>query len=304
MKVRQTFKDIQYCQWVFLYPYASVYRNDIAVSTPTGHPRQMLLCVESLATFREANGFSYTHNSNFIGMPNSHEICVGTKYSNACATLFHETECLVSIHDGKAVTTSLQVAEVFNKNHKEVLRSIRDLDCSLELRERNFAPSCYIVKNGNVSKKNPMYYIGRDGFVFLVMGFTGKIAARFKEAYIRQFNEMEEMLRKSEETRYAEKLLDEQVARLSRDLKTSIRRRQMEGRRYYGPAGELRPGFFYDKSANFVTKLDSVFTQVRNAYLDGFSFVEDMEERRRRLDAIGGSVRDFLKEMHGKIDLY
>ena len=81
MKVRQTFNDIQCCQWVFLYPYASGYRKDMAVSIPTGHPRQQLLYVESLATFREANGFSCTNTSNFIGMPNSHEICVGAKQS-------------------------------------------------------------------------------------------------------------------------------------------------------------------------------------------------------------------------------
>lgn len=83
VKVRQTFNDIQCCQWVFLYPYASNYRKDIAVSIPTGHPRQALSYVESLATFREADGFSHIHNSNFIGMPNSHEICAGAKHSNA-----------------------------------------------------------------------------------------------------------------------------------------------------------------------------------------------------------------------------
>lgn len=149
-----------------------------------------------------------------------------------------------------------------------------------------------------------MYYIGRDGFVFLVMGFTGKIAAKFKEAYIRQFNEMEEMLRKSKETQYANRLLDAQVERFSRDLKAIVRRRQMDGHRYYGPAGELRTGFFYDKSADFESKLETVFSQVKNAYLDGFYFAEDMQEYRRQLDAIGGSVREFIENIHGKVDIY
>ena len=40
-----------------------------------------------------------------------------------------------------------------------------------------------------------MYYITRDGFMFLVMGFTGKTAAKWKEAYIKAFNEMEAKIR-------------------------------------------------------------------------------------------------------------
>lgn len=231
-------------------------------------------------------------------MPKTGNICARANNSTPVATLFHETENLVSVHDGQAVTTSLQVAEVFQKNHKEVLKTIRALDCSANLRERNFAPTFYSVDMpNNAKRKEPMYYIGRDGFVFLVMGFTGKIAAKFKEAYIRQFNEMEEMLRKSKETQYASRLLDAQVERFSRDLKAIVRRRRMDGRRFYGPAGELRTGFFYDRSADFETKLDTVFSQMKNACLDGFSFVESMEENRRRLDAVDGAVREFMEKM-------
>ena len=149
-----------------------------------------------------------------------------------------------------------------------------------------------------------MYYIGRDGFVFLVMGFTGKIAAKFKEAYIRQFNEMEEMLRKSKETQYASRLLDAQVERFSRDLKAVVRRMQMEGHRFFGPAGELRPGFFYDKNDDFESKLQNVFSQIKNAYMDGFHFVEDMRESQKRLDAVGGRVREFIENIHGSVDIY
>lgn len=102
---------------------------------------------------------------------------------------------LVSVNDGKVVTTSLQVAEHFQRPHKDVLSSIRKLDCSPIFQERNFSLSLYHSKllNGGY-KKQPMYYITRDGFTFLAMGFTGKIAARFKEAYINAFNEMERKL--------------------------------------------------------------------------------------------------------------
>ena len=238
-------------------------------------------------------------------MPNSDGICVRANNSTPVATLFHETENLVSVYNGQVVTTSLQVAEVFNKNHCQVLRDIRELECSQELRESNFGLTFYLVDMpNNAKRKEPMYYIGRDGFVFLVMGFTGKIAAKFKEAYIRQFNEMEEMLRKSKETQYANHLLDAQLDRFSRDLKAIVRRRQMEGHRFYGPAGELRTGFFYDKNDDFETKLQTVFSQIKNAYLDGFHFVEDMRESQKRLDAVGGRVREFIEGIHGNVDIY
>lgn len=112
-----------------------------------------------------------------------------TLASTACA------KNLVSVNDGKVVTTSLQVADVFGKLHNEVLKSIRSLECSELFRAGNFTLSCYTRKNGNITKSYPMYYLTRDGFTFLAMGFTGKVAARFKEAYINAFNEMEEKLR-------------------------------------------------------------------------------------------------------------
>lgn len=109
-----------------------------------------------------------------------------------------EVANLCEIKDGQVVTTSLRVAEIFSKEHKVVLRAIRELDCSDDFRGRNFAPSLKIrqLPNGMGERQDPYYLITRDGFVFLVMGFTGKTAAKFKEAYIRAFNVMEERLRR------------------------------------------------------------------------------------------------------------
>ena len=127
-------------------------------------------------------------------MPKTNEICQGVKYSNTLATCTHETGNLVSVNNNQVVTTSIQVAEFFQRSHKDVLASIRNLECSSGFRERNFSPSCYYRKNGNVTSKYPMYYLTKDGFVILAMGFTGKVAAKFKEAYINAFNEMERKL--------------------------------------------------------------------------------------------------------------
>lgn len=103
---------------------------------------------------------------------------------------------LVAVENEHAVTTSLRVAEVFGKRHADVLRAVKSLDCSEDFRERNFALILKISDLGNGrTRKDPMYSITRDGFMFLVMGFTGKTAAKWKEAYIKAFNEMEAKIR-------------------------------------------------------------------------------------------------------------
>lgn len=106
---------------------------------------------------------------------------------------------LVSIQNGEVVTSSLQVAQVFNMQHKNVLQAIRNIECSREFTELNFQPCLYIseLRNG-VQKQNPMYYMTKDGFTFLVMGFTGKQAAKFKEDYINAFNRMEQHIKNSQ----------------------------------------------------------------------------------------------------------
>lgn len=98
----------------------------------------------------------------------------------------------------EAVTTSMNVAEVFGKQHKNVLQDIRNLDCSEEFTRLNFQPSEYTDSTG---RKLPMYTMTRDGFTFLVMGYRGKKAAKFKEEYIKAFNRMEKELSSWRKTR-------------------------------------------------------------------------------------------------------
>ncbi|EFN6004083.1 transcriptional regulator [Escherichia coli] len=100
----------------------------------------------------------------------------------------------VTIENGRAITTSVAIAEFFGKRHERVLDKIRNLDCSAKFTEHNFVPSEYTDSTG---RKLPMYQITKNGFVFLVMGFTGKKAAAFKEAYIAEFDRMEAELRQN-----------------------------------------------------------------------------------------------------------
>lgn len=89
------------------------------------------------------------------------------------------------------MANSLMVAKMFGKDHNKVLRDIRELDCSEEFRLSNFGQSSYKNEQG---KKQPCFNMTRDGFTFLVMGYRGKKAAKFKEAYIARFNQMEQQL--------------------------------------------------------------------------------------------------------------
>lgn len=99
----------------------------------------------------------------------------------------------IRLVDGTAVTTSKDIAETFGKRHDDVLRKIAALDCSEKFRLRNFAETVYMRENPSGGEPIPTkaYHVTRDGFTFLAMGFTGKRAAQFKEAYIEAFNELE-----------------------------------------------------------------------------------------------------------------
>lgn len=90
--------------------------------------------------------------------------------------------------------TSLQVAEVFGKNHRDVLRDIRNVQskCSMEFNERNFALVEYADAKG---EKRPMYLLSKDGLMMVTMGYTTPEAMAIKESYIAEFNRMEEELR-------------------------------------------------------------------------------------------------------------
>lgn len=116
---------------------------------------------------------------------------------------------------------SLYVAEVFEKNHKEVLRDIRRIvdeesGLSREFAQRNFAPSSYVNKQ---NKKQPCYFLTRDGFSMLVMGYTGQKAMKFKELYIQRFNEMENFIKTLVKTRMEFPALTENIKLLHENPK-------------------------------------------------------------------------------------
>lgn len=99
---------------------------------------------------------------------------------------------VVQSPQGRDVTTSLIVAEVFGKEHNKVCRDIENLSCSASFNAANFGVIEYTDSRGRVQKA---YEMTKDGFSFLVMGYTGDKAGQFKEMFINEFNKREMMLK-------------------------------------------------------------------------------------------------------------
>lgn len=94
-------------------------------------------------------------------------------------------------YEEKLITTSLKVAEVFEKEHKNVLKSIENL-----VADNSAANFFQLTTYKNRGKEYPMYEMDRNGFSLLVMGFTGEKALQWKIKYIEAFNQMESELKR------------------------------------------------------------------------------------------------------------
>lgn len=105
------------------------------------------------------------------------------------------TDIVFRDENGTPVTTSILMAETFGKKHCHVLRDIDNLECSKEFLESNFGFSVRIRElPSGYTTEDRFYYITKDGFTFLAMGYTGKKAAEFKEKYIAAFNAMQQTI--------------------------------------------------------------------------------------------------------------
>lgn len=129
----------------------------------------------------------------------------------------------ITTHHGEPATTSLAVAKYFRKNHQHILRDISHLaepesGLSKEFSVSNFGRAEYLDAQ---KKPRPMYYVTKNGFTLLVMGFTGKEAMRFKEAYIAAFDQMAATLRSAEThfTRKAKAALRDKYPKMEPALK-------------------------------------------------------------------------------------
>lgn len=109
-------------------------------------------------------------------------------------------------HDGVATVSSLEVAKDFHKEHKNVIRNVETIVASFQSAQNRadysefknlkdyFIPGVYRDRK---NRQQPMYFLTRDGFQLLAMGFTGEYALQWKLRYIKAFDQMETTIRKA-----------------------------------------------------------------------------------------------------------
>ena len=105
-----------------------------------------------------------------------------------------QSEVVYKTNRGTPVTDSVKVARVFEKQHKNVMKSIRNILGSAQnlANQKWFAETTYTDAQG---KRQPMFLMNRDGFSLLTMSLTGEKAMAFKVAFIEQFNRMEQAIK-------------------------------------------------------------------------------------------------------------
>ena len=127
------------------------------------------------------------------------------------------------VHDGRPMADSREVAATFDREHKAVLRAYRDLHCSTDFRQRNFAP--FKIKD-LCGESLSHVLMTKNGFAFLVLGFTGAAAGVFKEAYVERFDAMEAEMRRQSSPAVPQSLPE--ALRLAADLADKVAARDAE----------------------------------------------------------------------------
>ncbi|EAJ6516915.1 Rha family transcriptional regulator [Campylobacter coli] len=154
----------------------------------------------------------------------------------------------LEVVDNAVYTTSLSVAEVFNKNHKNIIRKINEFPKD-NFTKLNFEPSKYIDSTGRIL---PCYKITRDGFSLLVMGFTGEKAYKWKILFIKAFNEMEKRLRNIEYEKH-----DKLAFRQSLGYKSQLKQQKLK---YENEIKALKYDLEQSKN-NFKDKLNCILAK-------------------------------------------
>lgn len=158
---------------------------------------------------------------------------------------------LVYLTNNEAVCDSLLVAEKFGKRHADVIEKIKKIisDDSTENSVQCFKASFYKDRTG---KKNKMYLMNRDGFTFLVMGFTGRKADEWKWNYIIAFNSMEAVLRERSTAIWLE---TRQQGKLTRKSETDVIQKLIE---YAKGQGSERADMLYMTYSKLANKMAGI----------------------------------------------
>jgi len=208
---------------------------------------------------------------------------------------------LVYLKNDEAVCDSLQVAEKFGKEHRNVLRAIDDL---LETLLKIEQPSKLFIaskRKADDGQYHRMYLMNRDGFSLLVMGFTGREALEWKLQYIRAFNQMENFIREKSTRMWIE---TRKAGKLTRKAETDTIQKLVEYAKEQGSSHAEKLYMTYSKLANKMAGInkrdEATVTQLNNlslmeniilhevdlGILKGKPYKEIYKDCRKRLEAV------------------
>lgn len=167
---------------------------------------------------------------------------------------------LVKMRGKDAVCDSLDVAEHFGKRHKNMIQNIERLAENSADVKKLFKVQTYTDSYGREQKK---YFMNRDGFSLLVMGFTGKEAIAWKLKYIEAFNRMEQLLAQKQtqvykDTRSYQKAIRQQETDAIKNLvKYAEGQGSSNAARYYTSLSK-----FADKTAGITDREQATMEQL------------------------------------------
>lgn len=153
---------------------------------------------------------------------------------------------LVTLKNNQAICDSLKVASKFNKVHRNVTRDIDNLIAQNCAVKNMFQSAEYKAENGQTYRK---YYMNRDGFSLLVMGFTGKNALEWKIKYIKAFNEMEKIINEKSTQQW---IATRYQGKLTRKAETDTIKKLVEYAKGQGSTHADKLYLTYSKLANKV----------------------------------------------------
>ena len=193
----------------------------------------------------------------------------------------------------QVVTTSLKVAEVFEKEHKHVLDAVRKLfTAENSAVKQMFQESTYLNER---NQSQPMFVMNRDGFTLLAMSFNGKKALEFKIAYINAFNNMEAEL-KSQQTKQlsaAESLLQSVQLLVAHERQLAIIEHNQKNMQ--GAISSL-----YDKVYGMQFETDMVKQKLNNEIdrytVIGYCSAHNIPMTRKEASIIGGACSRMCKK--------
>ena len=193
----------------------------------------------------------------------------------------------------QVITTSLLVAETFEKEHRNVLKSIRKLMSATNVAvAQMFDETTYVNEQG---KEQPMFFMNRDGFTLLAMGFSGEKALKFKVDYINAFNEMEAEL-KSQQTKQlsaAESLLQSVQLLVAHERQLAIIEQNQKNMQ--GAISSL-----YDKVYGMQFETDMVKQKLNNEIdrytVIGYCSAHNIPMTRKEAAIIGGTCSRMCKK--------